>query len=135
MSEQPILKGFHHLTLTVTDVNRAREFYTGLLELKVVAEISSSRVIIGNKHCFFGLSEPPDPARRISNDCFNENRIGLDHLSFTVDTRADIERLRDQMDRQGVRHAEINEIPAFGIVVMMFWDPDGIQLELSAPLS
>jgi hypothetical protein len=33
-----------------------------------------------------------------------------------------------------VRHAEIKELTDFGIEVMMFWDPDNIQLELTAPL-
>ena len=31
-------------------------------------------------------------------------------------------------------HAEIKELPDFGIAVMMFWDPDNIQLEITAPL-
>jgi glyoxylase I family protein len=122
------------LTLTVSDVNRSREFYINLLGFKVVAEVSPTRVVIGNEHCFFGLSEPPDPQRRIVNDYFDENRIGLDHLSFTAASRADIEKARAFLDGHGVRHAEIKEVPSFGLVVMTFWDPDGIQLELSAPL-
>lgn len=134
MSSQFELRGFHHLTLTVTDINRARDFYIGLLGLKVIAEISPTRFIAGNDHVFFGVTEPPDPSQAIEDDRFSENRVGLDHLSFTVDSRQDIERAQRLFDEAGVPHAEIKDIPDFGITVMMFSDPDNIQLELSAPL-
>lgn len=127
-------KGFHHLTLTVSEINRARKFYIDLLGFRVVAEISPTRVVIGNEYMFFGLTEPPDSSRRIANDVFDENRVGLDHLSFTVDSRADLEQAIRYFDEHGVRHAEITDLTPFGISVLMFWDPDNIQLELSAPL-
>lgn len=135
MSTELEVKGFHHLTLTVTDINRAREFYTGILGLNVVAEISPTRFIAGNDHVFFGVTEPTDPAQAIAGDRFSENRVGLDHLSFTVDSRQDIERAQQLFDEAGVPHAEIKDLPDFGIAVMMFSDPDNIQLELSAPLN
>ena len=127
------LQGFHHLTLTVTNIRRSRKFYTEVLGLKVVSEISSTRVIVGNDDTFLGLTEPTDPSRAVENDRFNENRVGLDHLSFGVDSRDDLERAAAWFDEHNVRHAEISEIPSYGIVVMMFWDPDNIQLELTAP--
>lgn len=127
-------KGFHHLTLTVSEIKRARAFYIDLLGFKVVAELSPSRVVIGNDHLFFGLTEPTDPSRRIDHDIFDENRVGLDHLSFTVDSRADLEQAMRYFDEHGVRHAEINDLTPFGISVLMFWDPDNIQLELTAPM-
>lgn len=129
------LKGFHHLTLTVTDLNRSRKFYTEVLGLNIIAEISPTRVIVGNDYTFFGLTEPTDPARAVENDRFNENRVGLDHLSFGVDSRDDIERAAAWFDEHNVQHAEIKEIPSYNMVVMMFSDPDNIQLELTAPLA
>ena len=134
MSTDIALKGFHHLTLTVTDINRACEFYTGVLGLNVVTELSPERVIVGNDHLFFGLGKASDPARSVKNDRFDENRVGLDHLSFSVDSREDLERAQQLFDERGVRHAEMKDLPDFGITVMMFWDPDNIQLELTAPL-
>ena len=134
MSSQPELRGFHHLTLTVTDINRAREFYIGVLGFNVIAEISPTRFVAGNDHMFFGITEPPDPTQAVENDRFSENRVGLDHLCFTVESRQDLERAQAYFSEQGVPHAEIKDIPDFGISVMMFSDPDNIQLELSAPL-
>ncbi|MGD2079422.1 MAG: VOC family protein [Chloroflexota bacterium] len=135
MSTEVELRGYHHLTLTVTDIERAREFYTGILGLKVIAEISPTWFVAGNEHMFIGVTEPTNPERAVANDRFNENRVGLDHLSFAVASREDIERAQKQFAAAGVRHAEIKDLPDFGITVMMFWDPDGMQLELSAPLS
>lgn len=135
MSAQIELKGFHHLTLTVTDIEQAREFYIGVLGLKVIAEISPTRFIAGNDHLFFGVTEPTDPSQAVEDDRFSENRVGLDHLSFTVETRQDLERAQQLFDEVGVPHAEIKDLPDFGIAVMMFSDPDNIQLELSAPLN
>ena len=135
MSSQPAFQGFHHLTLTINNLKRSREFYVDLLGFKVIAELSATRIVIGNEHFFFGIREPTDPIRRIPHDCFDENRVGLDHLSFTAKNRAEIEQWRDLFDKRGVRHTEIHDLPAFGIVAMTFWDPDNIQLEISAPLN
>jgi glyoxylase I family protein len=38
-------------------------------------------------------------------------------------------------DEQGVAHGEITRLPAFGIDVLSFEDPDGVQLELTAPVT
>lgn len=135
MSSQVELRGYHHLTLTVTDIERAREFYLGILGLKQIAEISPTWFVAGNDHMFIGVTEPTNAERAIAEDSFNENRVGLDHLSFAVASRQDIERAQRNFAAAGVRHAEIKDLVDFGITVMMFWDPDGIQLELSAPLS
>ena len=37
-------------------------------------------------------------------------------------------------DERGVTHGEITRLPSFGIDVLSFEDPDGIQLELTAPV-
>jgi len=67
-------------------------------------------------------------------DRFDENRIWLDHLSFGVASRADLEHAVRVLDTRGVPHSEIRDLgPAFGICILIFRDPDNIQLELSAP--
>lgn len=37
------------------------------------------------------------------------------------------------LKEHGVRHGEITSLPSFGIDVLPFEDPDGVQLELTAP--
>jgi glyoxylase I family protein len=38
-------------------------------------------------------------------------------------------------DEHGVAHGAITRLPSFGIDVLSFQDPDGIQLELTAPVA
>jgi hypothetical protein len=37
-------------------------------------------------------------------------------------------------EERGVEHGGINDLPPFGIAVLPFKDPDGVALELTAPL-
>ena len=68
-------------------------------------------------------------------DHFDSDRVGLDHLSFGVATRDDLEQAVKLFDEHGVTHGEITRLPSFGIDVLSFEDPDGIQLELTAPVA
>jgi catechol 2,3-dioxygenase-like lactoylglutathione lyase family enzyme len=136
--------GIHHLRLTVTDVARSRAFYTNLLGFGVAAEtpppgdagynavnaILFGGVVLIKGSLLLGL-RPVAPL----TDCFDEDRVGLDHLSFTVGSRAELEEARQILAREGVSHGDITELPSFGIAILPFRDPDNIQLELTAPIS
>ncbi len=56
-------------------------------------------------------------------------------LSFGVPGRADLEQAIGLFDERGVTHGKITRLPSFGIDVLSFEDPDGIQLELTAPVA
>ena len=125
--------GMHHLVLTVNDIKRSTEFYTKHLGFQVVVEFDP-RIAISNGSLLLTLTPPPDPAQTIPNDRFNENRIGLDHISFSVDDHASLEAAAAYLDEQGVTRGEIRDLGAeWGIYVMAVRDPDNIQLELTAP--
>jgi glyoxylase I family protein len=51
-----------------------------------------------------------------------------------VASRADLEQAERLFDEHGVTHGAITRLPSFGIDVLSFEDPDGIQLELTAPV-
>lgn len=70
-----------------------------------------------------------------AGDRFDPDRVGLDHLSFRVASRDDLEQAVLLFDEQRVRHGEITSLPSFGIDVLSFEDPDGVQLELTAPIA
>jgi glyoxylase I family protein len=70
-----------------------------------------------------------------SADRFDPDRVGLDHLSFSVASHGDLEEAVRLFDERGVPHGEITSLPAFGIDVLPFEDPDGVQLELTAPIT
>ena len=134
----------HHLRLTVTDVQRSREFYTGLLGFQVAVQspppddpaaeavfgILFGGIVMIRGNLVIGL-RPMAPA----GDRFDPDRVGLDHLSFGVPSREDLEQAARLFDEHGVTHGAITRLGSFGIDVLPFEDPDGIQLELTAPVA
>ena len=132
----------HHLRLTVTDIQRSRQFYTSLLGFQVAvespppgdpSEAEAFRILFGGVvmirgDLLMGL-RPMAP----EGDRFDPDRVGLDHLSFGVASRGDLEQAVRLFDERGVPHGDITRLPSFGIDVLPFEDPDGIQLELTAP--
>ena len=122
----------NHITLTVTDRDRAREFYTSVLGFQFLMEFGP-KYLLGNGSVILALNLSPDPARAITNDQFDENRVGLDHVSFNVGSHEVLEQASQAFDEQGISHGEIKDLADLGIYVMAFRDPDNIQLELTAP--
>jgi glyoxylase I family protein len=132
----------HHLRLTVTDIERSRAFYTELLGFDVAVEspppddpsanevfkVLFGGLVMTRGNLIMGL-RPMAP----SGDRFDPDRVGLDHLSFSVGSRDDLEDALRLFDERGVSHGEITALPSFGIDVLSFEDPDGVQLELTAP--
>ena len=96
----PIVTGpVHHLRLTVSDVERSRAFYTEVVGFQFVMDLPSG-VFLSNGAVGLGLGPSPDPNRAPANDQFDEARIGLDHLSFSVASRDELERARQLLDER-----------------------------------
>ena len=133
MTEQIKTGGVHHVTLTVSDVNRSADFYNAQLGFQTVVAFDS-KIALSNGSLLLVLAPPSDPAQATTHDRFNENRIGLDHMSFSVGDRTELEKAAHRLDAADVERGEIRDLgPAFGIYVMAMRDPDNIQIELTAP--
>lgn len=142
MPEQIPTGDIHHLRLTVTDVARSREFYTSVLGFDVIVEsppvgdpayaevfnVLFGGVVMLRGNLIMGLRPMAPTADRFSPD-----RVGLDHLSFGVPGRENLEQAVQLLDDRGVTHGSITRLGSFGIDILSFEDPDGIQLELTAP--
>jgi glyoxylase I family protein len=133
MSTEISTTGVHHIRLIVTDPIRARDFYTRFLNFTVAAELPPGFVLT-NGNILLGITPPWDASQALPNDRFTPNRVGLDHLSFGVANRAELHKAAALFEEHGVEHGEVRDLPAFGITILSFSDPDGIQLELTAPL-
>jgi glyoxylase I family protein len=136
----------HHVRLTVTDVERSRAFYTELLGFQVAVdapppaddphhelavEVLQGGIVMASGDLLLGLR--PVGAEH-AGDRFDPFRCGLDHLSFGVPAMDDLEAAVRAFEERGVEHGGITEMPPFGIAVLPFKDPDGVALELTAPL-
>lgn len=136
--------GLHHVRLTVTDLARSRAFYEEVLGFRVAAESPGSPedpevrqdpaqlyggVVFQTNGMLFGLRPVAQAADR-----FDSERVGLDHVSFTVASRDELTAVRDRLDEAGVEHGEVIDLADFGIAILSFSDPDGVHLELTAAL-
>ena len=133
MSSKITTAGVHHIRLIVTDPIRSRDFYTSLLNFTVAAELPPGFVLT-NGNTLLAITPPWDASQAPPNDRFSPHRVGLDHLSFGVANRAELHKAAALFEEHGVEHGEVRDLPAFGITILSFSDPDGIQLELTAPL-
>ena len=125
--------GVHHLRLTVSDADRAREFYTTVLNFQVAVPLSNG-YLLSNGSVLLGIGSAPDQAT--SGDRFDENRVGLDHLSFSVRSRQALDEAARVLDEHGIPNGGVKDLGAdFGLYILAFRDPDNIQLELTATYS
>lgn len=135
--------------MAVKDVERSRAFYTEVLGFEVavdappppgdenrevVVDTLQGGVILTHQGMFFGL-RPVDDERAAAADRFDPFRVGLDHLSFSVQKRADLDAAARLLDERSVEHGPIRDLVPLGLSFLAFFDPDGIALELTAPLS
>lgn len=133
MSDGIATQGVHHFRLTVSNVDRAVKFYTEVLGFNKLMDLDPG-AFLSNGAVGLGIGPHPYPERAISGDRFDENRIGLDHMSFAVSSRAALDDAVRVLDRYGLPHSEIRDLgEAFGICILIFRDPDNVQLELSGP--
>jgi len=135
------LTGYAHVRLTVTDIARSRKFYDDVFGLDVAFELPPDADQATRDQLAFlyggviyqlpggsllGLRPVAD-----GSDTFDENRTGLDHVSFGVGSKNDLQAAADKLDGLGVAHGEIKDIGAG--FLLEFRDPDNTALELFAP--
>jgi glyoxylase I family protein len=132
------LTSVHHLALTVTDVDRSVPWYERVLELKEIARREDDETGIRKVHMrapgevfTVALVQHPDTER----GGFDERRTGLDHVAFKVDTHAELAEWERRLAEYGVTYTPATPSRTLpGAAVVVFRDPDGIQLEIWADI-
>lgn len=135
LTAPPTVAGYHHVGLTVCDVERSEAWYgkafgfqrvfvephNGGTGYAVVMSIPGTSV-------FIGLDKHDDH----QGERFAEHRTGLDHLSIGVATREDLDQWVEHLDALGIEHSKIDDITEpFPAATLCFRDPDNIALELT----
>jgi glyoxylase I family protein len=126
------IDGVHHVVFTVRDAERSAQWYTALLGMKILSErdgddVRSRLLMHPDSGLVFGLRQDLGHA----DGAFDEFRTGLDHISFRVPSRQDLEDWQQQLSKAGVHFTPIVETPSASVIV--FRDPDNIQLEFYLP--
>jgi len=135
----PKIEGVHHFSPTVTDIDRSIEWYQRVFGLERVPakfphygdEDAGYAVLLTDPHSTVAIGLHHHD--RNDGERFDERRTGLDHIAFAVASRDDLVTWASWLDKLGVEHASITDMAEpFSYSVLVFRDPDGIQLELFA---
>ena len=121
-------RGFHHVALLCSDVERTVKFYAGLLEMPLTAMLDN-RDYRGSTHFFFdaghgnllGFFDLPG----LDLAAYEEVLGGLHHIAISV-TPEKWAHLRAKLDEAHVEYVLESEVSLY------FRDPDGARLELLA---
>jgi glyoxylase I family protein len=137
-------KGFAHVRITVTDIARSKAFYDQVFGWPAAIDTSALAGMPGvseSPEQFYGGTVYQTPQgtlfglRPVGNDAFDSARTGLDHVSFTVDSRDALVQAHAALDEAGIPHGEVIDLAAAGLAILSFQDPDDINIELTAPLA
>lgn len=123
-----MVTAIHHLTLRVRDRSASASFYEEALGVTVERLEDRCRFRVGQAIVILREPLPGTP----QGDRFSERRIGLDHVSFAVTGKAELEALANRLRAMGAEVGSIERDRAGGGVGVAFRDPDGIQLEFYA---
>lgn len=126
----PEIAGINHVGVTVTDIERSTPWYSEVLGLTKLMEEThpdgTGYVIVLGKPDWsmcVGLHTHPTS----SHEPFAETRTGLDHISFMVANRAELDTWQTHLADNRVDHSPITDRDGYS--VLAFRDPDNIQLE------
>jgi glyoxylase I family protein len=128
------ITGLHHLALTVSNADASADWYCDLLGLVKVMSNDDDEV------SFRILADPASGTivgvrqyhgRTVAGDAFDEFRVGMDHVAFGVSSREELEAWEGELDKRGITYTPIAETGIGQVIV--FRDPDGIQLEFWLP--
>jgi glyoxylase I family protein len=127
-----------HVRLTVTDIERSRQFYESVFDWPVLLEVpenadEATRRALGFLFggVIYDLGGTLLGLRPVASDRFHEDRCGLDHIAFRTGSKADLDSAAAHLDELGIQHEPVKDIgPSY---ILEFRDPDNIALELTAP--
>ncbi len=119
--------GLSHLALRVTDLARAKRFYSETLGFPVVREFADI-VLVNANGVLIGMRG--GNAATVPGDRFDPYRVGIDHIALAVADPAELVALQQQLDAAGVPNNGVEDDPTSGGRYISFYDPDGIAWEL-----
>jgi glyoxylase I family protein len=124
--------GLTHVAIAISDPAVSVPWYTRLIGAEPVLDEDTGpfrHIVYAIGDGLLGLHVFPGGLR--DDSPFHPYRRGLDHVSFGLPNRAELEKWQRRLDELGIDHGEISDAP-YGSG-LSFKDPDGIALEFFAP--
>lgn len=139
-----MVKCIHHTSLSVSDLERSKAFYLGILGMELVreGELSGKAVekIVGlpGAHMKVVFLKKGNGMIEIFQYITPQGRavsrqqcdIGIIHLAFEVE---DIEKVYEDLQKKGVQFVNPPQVGRLAKAAY-FFDPDGITIEILEPL-
>lgn len=122
-----VLLSYHHLSLSVSDLDRSVDWYQQVLGLEITAQVEGATFRRTRMRAPGGdvtLTLTCHDER--SGDAFDERRAGLDHVSIRVD---DLQAWKTRLEQHDVVHSDVKPLSGTASMVTLR-DPDNIQLEI-----
>ena len=127
-----------HVRLTVSDIERSRQFYESVFSWPVLFEVPDNadeatrkqlRFLFGG--VIYDMGGALIGLRPAATDRSHEDRCGLDHIAFRAASKVELDAAALHLDDLGIDHGPVKDIgPSY---VLEFRDPDNIALALTAP--
>ncbi len=127
------LRDFQHVTISVSDTERALAFYRDLLGFPVLGKLDYNNAVgltihfldIGNEHILeiFSFGAPTKPSEWLPDDL----QTGLRHVGFKV---SDVDAATARLKAAGVPFTLDPLDATGGVRIAFFKDPDGTLLEI-----
>jgi len=129
----PSIRGFTHVSLSVSDLTKSLAFYRDLLGLAILREPFDGEAFRG--HEAMVLAGRTALCLQQHEDChpsgFDHRRPGLDHIAFAVESKPELARFAELLTASGLSHSGVKALPGYGHIVELR-DPDGVLVELHA---
>jgi glyoxylase I family protein len=122
--------GYHHLSLSVSDLAKSTEWYQQVLGLDVAAEIEGDgfrRTRL--RDAASGVTLTLTRHDQQSGETFSERRPGMDHVAIQVGSAEEVQSLKSRFEELGVTHSEV-KASSRGTAMITLRDPDNIQIEV-----
>ena len=126
--------GVHHVDLVVSSIERSLPFYSALLGPlgyhrvgQVEGERGETIWYLSGPGTAIGLREAQSESQK-----YDRYRIGLHHIAFEAESRAEIDERAAWLATQDVEiESEPQEYTYMpGYYAVFFYDPDGLKLEI-----
>lgn len=129
------LSGVHHITLTVTDVERSAQWYERVLgaATRVLREGPGWRRIrmAWPSGLVIGVTQFEQADGAPAADDFDHRRVGLDHIGLGCPSEGAVRAWARHLDEVGAVRGPVEDV-AYGWAVTAR-DPDGIAVEFFCP--
>ncbi len=123
------VQGYHHVSLSVSDLGKSAEWYRQALGFETDAEIEGDGFRRTRLRAGSGLTLTLTAHEQQSGETFDERRAGVDHIAFNVGSAEAVQELKGRFQELGVVHSDVKQA-ASGSAMITLRDPDNIQLEV-----